>query len=83
MTDLLFRVKLSGRPLAEENAPSIALGMPGMHMGPNRVQMKPVSPGVYEGKGIIVRCPSGKRTWQADVTVPGHGRISFIFDVRY
>ncbi|MFH2220494.1 MAG: hypothetical protein ABII68_12660 [Pseudomonadota bacterium] len=81
MTDLTFRITLEGRePTA---APYIDLGMPGMKMGPNRVSLRPVGNGVYEGTGIIVRCPSGKRIWKATVTLPGAGIAEFVFDVIY
>jgi hypothetical protein len=81
MQELTFTVTLSG---AEPSAdPYIGLGMPGMHMGPNRVHLKRRANGRYEGKGIIVRCPSGRRTWQATVTIPGAGAAEFIFDVIY
>lgn len=83
MKDLLFRVSLSGNVPVNVKAPYIDLGMPGMNMGPNRVVLKLSEPGVYEGKGIIVRCPSGRRIWQATVTVPNIGQAEFIFDVIY
>ena len=38
MKDLKFRVTLSGEQLS--SAPHIELGMPGMKMGPNRVDLK-------------------------------------------
>ncbi len=81
MTDLTFKVTLKGKqPLG---APYIDLGMPGMKMGPNRVALRVLEHGVYEGTGIIVRCPSGKRIWKATVTVPGMGSVEFVFDVIY
>ena len=79
MQDLVFRVSLAGE--GPDQAPYIDLGMPGMKMGPNRVILENISRTVYEGKGVIVRCPSGRRTWQATVTVPGKGKADFIFDV--
>jgi hypothetical protein len=79
MHELNFTITLSG---AESSAdPYVDLGMPGMHMGPNRVHLKQMGNGRYEGKGTIVRCPSGRRTWQATVTIPGAGAAEFIFDV--
>lgn len=81
MEDLIFTVTVLG---AEPNSdPYVDLGMPGMNMGPNRVSLRRAGQGRYEGKGIIVRCPSGRRTWQAAVTVPGTGTARFIFDVIY
>ena len=81
MKDLTFRITLTGnKPSAP---PYIDLGMPGMEMGPNRVQLSPTGKGAYEGNGIIVRCPSGRRTWNATVSLPDIGKLEFIFDVIY
>jgi hypothetical protein len=81
MKDLEFRVTVSGgNPV---KAAYIDLGMPGMDMGPNRVELRPVKDNVYEGEGIIVRCPSGRRTWKATVTLPESGKVEFLFDVIY
>ena len=81
MKDLKFHVTLSGEK--KNTAPYIDLGMPGMNMGPNRVELRPVKDNVFEGQGIIVRCPSGRRTWKATVTLPEVGKLEFIFDVVY
>lgn len=81
MKDLTFRVLITGEKLQEN--PFIDLGMPGMKMGPNRVHLKAVNDTTYEGKGVIVRCPSGRRLWRATVTVPQKGAVEFIFDVIY
>lgn len=83
MQDLQFNLTLSGRKQMPPATPYIDLGMPGMNMGPNRVILKPVGQGMYAGQGIIVRCPSGRRIWQATVTVPDIGAVKFIFDVIY
>jgi hypothetical protein len=81
MADLKFTIILTGEQGVSE--PFIDLGMPGMKMGPNRVFLKSQGKGVYTGTGIIVRCPSGKRIWNATVTVPDKGFVEFIFDVIY
>ncbi|KPJ78054.1 MAG: hypothetical protein AMJ54_05515 [Deltaproteobacteria bacterium SG8_13] len=83
MTDLLFRVTLVGKFASPESAPYIDLGMPGMNMGPNRVLLKSSGPSSYEGQGVIVRCPSGRKIWQATVTLPDLGVVSFVFHVIY
>ena len=82
MQDLLFRVSLqeTGRL---DGLPVIALGMPGMEMGPNRVRLEKAGPGLFEGRGVIVRCPSGKTVWRAEVILPGLGTAEFVFDVVY
>lgn len=81
MQDLVFKVSIDGTTPA--SLPHIDLGMPAMKMGPNQVALKPTGPGTYEGTGVIVRCPSGKRTWFANVIVPESGEVKFIFDVIY
>jgi hypothetical protein len=52
-------------------------------MGRNRVTLKPAGESGFEGKGVIVRCPSGRRTWKATVTAPNLGSVEFVFDVIY
>ena len=83
MQDLLFQVSLSGKLPPNTKLPYIDLGMPGMNMGPNRVQLKSTGNATYVGRGVIVKCPSGRRTWQATVTIPTAGQTDFIFDVIY
>jgi len=81
MKDLKFQVTVSG---AKRLRPAhIDLGMPGMDMGPNRVELTAVKDNVYEGEGVIVRCPSGRRTWKAVVVLPETGKVEFFFDVIY
>jgi hypothetical protein len=81
MHDLRFTVTFSGVKPAHD--PFIDLGMPGMIMGPNRVVLKRAGDNSYQGTGVIVRCPSGRRTWKATVTVPDKGTAEFVFDVLY
>ena len=81
MKELTFRLTLTGRELSDN--PHIDLSMPGMAMGPNRVLMARVGSNTYEGQGVIVKCPSGRRTWKAAVTLPEAGVVDFVFDVIY
>ncbi|MGD2184702.1 MAG: hypothetical protein PVI71_01190 [Desulfobacterales bacterium] len=83
MQDLSFKITLDGKLPPNTKLPYIDLGMPGMNMGPNRVQLKSAGNATYEGRGVIVRCPSGRRTWQATITIPDVGQAEFIFDVVY
>jgi hypothetical protein len=80
MRDLTFKVTVSdfGRLSA---SPYIDLNMPAMDMGPNRVILKDLGQGVFEGGGVIVRCRSGRKTWRARITLPNLGRTDFLFDV--
>jgi len=81
MSDLGFTVTLSGKQPA--SSPVIDLDMPGMKMGRNQVTLKAMGEGTYEGTGIIVRCPSGRRVWRATVIIPDLGSVGFTFDVVY
>ena len=81
MQDLVFKVSIEGA--SPTRPPHIDLGMPAIKMGPNQVALKSTGPGTYEGRGVIVRCKSGKRTWFANVIVPDAGEVKFIFDVIY
>ena len=81
MKELTFRLTLTGRELSDN--PHIDLSMPGMAMGPNRVLMARVGSNTYEGQGVIVKCPSGRRTWKAAVSLPDAGVMDFVFDVLY
>ena len=81
MQDLKFKVSISGSP--PSSPPYIDLGMPAMKMGPNRVMLKPAGQGRYEGRGVIVRCKSGRRTWFANIVIPAAGEVKFVFDVIY
>jgi hypothetical protein len=86
MSELTFIVNLSrgGSPVTDAST-ALDLSMPGMFMGKNRPGLKQVYDGRYEGKGIITRCPSGNKTWQAEVTVKNAGKTavaSFVFEVK-
>jgi hypothetical protein len=83
MQELEFKVRLNAKRLPNAKPPYIDLGMPGMNMGPNRVLLKSSGNTTYEGRGVIVKCPSGRRTWRATVTIPDFGHADFIFDVIY
>jgi hypothetical protein len=83
MQDLSFTVTLTGKLPSVQKAPYIDLSMPGMQMGPNRVQLRSVGEHAYEGRGVIIKCPSGRKIWQATVTIPEAGQTDFIFNVIY
>ena len=80
--DLTFRVeaRLVGRPVQDEVV-AVDLRMPGMAMGTNRVLLSPLGDGRYEGAGVIVRCPSGGRGWEAAVTSRSIPGVRFAFEV--
>jgi hypothetical protein len=81
MKELTFTVRLDGGNIP----PSLVLNlsMPGMYMGRNEVTLKKTRDGGYSGRGVIPRCPSGKKLWQAEIDIPGAGRVAYRFDVAY
>ncbi len=81
MSGLTFTVEFNDR--LPKEIPYIDLNMTAMDMGYNRVYLHQVRPGVFQGTGVIVRCPSGIPVWQAEVNAPGLGKAAFIFEVTY
>ena len=79
MRELSFAVELPG--YAGGPPPFVDLSMPGMEMGRNRFPLSRTPDGIYRGTGVIVRCPSGRKEWEAVVTVPGSGKAVFRLDV--
>lgn len=79
MKELTFTLRAIGGAAAPTLL--LDLSMPGMYMGRNEVILKKTPEGAYRGKGIIPRCPSGKRLWRAAVTIPGAGKVSYTFNV--
>jgi hypothetical protein len=79
MQEVDFTVSLSG--FAGGVPPYVDLSMAGMEMGRNRVELSRGADGRYRGKGVFVRCPSGRRDWEATVTAPGAGKAVFRFAV--
>jgi hypothetical protein len=87
MSGLTFFIHLTrnGKPVTDLSSVVLDLTMPGMYMGKNRPVLKRMDKGRYEGKGLITRCMSNSRTWQAEVVVERAKRISvavFEFEVR-
>ena len=85
MRSLLFRTTISnkGRPVTDASV-LINLSMPGMFMGQNIIRLTHLNEGIYEGNGVIIRCPSGKKIWQASVAIDRAGRksvVNYIFEV--
>ncbi|RMG70689.1 MAG: hypothetical protein D6710_06950 [Nitrospirae bacterium] len=80
MKELLFRVRLSGVDY-DASTLEVYLTMPGMTMGENRVTLRRVGRDTYEGKGVFVRCPSGKTLWQAEVVMRGLGSVFYRFNI--
>lgn len=87
MSELLFSVTLREKdePVPDARV-EIDLTMPGMFMGENRILLVHKEKGRYEGKGVIVRCTSGKRIWKADVIIGRPSKktmhTSYVFEVK-
>ncbi|NTW54218.1 MAG: hypothetical protein HGB15_05580 [Chlorobaculum sp.] len=81
MQPLLFRVSVE----PADNLPpvlTIDFSMPGMYMGQNRMKLVRTASGAWEGRGVIVRCMSGKKLWKLMLLSPELGNPAFSFDVR-
>lgn len=73
-------VTVDGAPV-EGAAVEVALSMPGMEMGENKVALRADAPGRHVGRVTVVRCMSGRRDWVAEVSVarPGGERRTLRF----
>jgi hypothetical protein len=85
MTESTFVVTVTrnGMPITEASV-HLDLSMPHMFMGKNQPILKHIKDGRYEGKGVITRCASGRKTWQADVALGSAGKsavAAFVFEV--
>ena len=58
------------------------LSMPGMEMGKNQVTLVKKSACLYEGKGIMVRCMSGRTLWRVTILSDELKNPAFTFNVR-
>ena len=69
MKNLVFRIYLKKGALpVTDGEVSLGLSMPGMTMAPNIVALAHRGGGMYEGRGVIVKCPSGD-VWQAEARI--------------
>jgi hypothetical protein len=70
MRELTFTVTVKDKDQPVKDATIlINLSMPGMFMGENIVRLAHRADGVYDGTGVIIRCPSGGKIWQASVAI--------------
>jgi nitrogen fixation protein FixH len=66
-------VRSGGAPV-EDAVVRVAFRMKSMDMGPNERALDSQGDGRYGGSAVLVRCPSGRRDWEAEVTVTARGR---------
>jgi hypothetical protein len=69
MSDLQVRAEVAG---IDPAAVSVSFAMPGMKMGDN-VSRLARRGAAWEGKAVLVRCPSGRKSWEADVKIERPG----------
>jgi hypothetical protein len=81
MAELTFAVTVTPGT-ALPSTLTLDLSMPGMYMGKNQVVLQRKSTCTWEGKGVIVRCMSGRKLWQATIVSADLGNPSFTFEVR-
>lgn len=70
MRDQLMTVTVSqgNRPVTQAVV-SASLTMVGMDMGPNRVALRAIGKGRYQGSCVFPACPSGGLEWRTTITV--------------
>jgi hypothetical protein len=66
--DAAVRLTRGGEPVAGAEV-AVELSMPGMFMGDNRIPLRATGAGHYAGKGVLLRCASGRRDWVAEVVI--------------
>ena len=71
MKELPITVTVSPRrrPARRRGAVEVSFAMTEMNMGENRIALAAAGAGRYAGKGVLVRCHSGRRDWIATVMV--------------
>jgi hypothetical protein len=85
MSDCLFSVALKeGDTPITGAAVTFELSMPGMYMSGNKVSLSYKGEGIYEGRGVIVRCPRGRKVWRAEIVAerPGMNPVATGFTFR-
>lgn len=80
MQELSFSVTITPCDALPEKL-LLDLSMPGMMMGKNQVTLSRTTGCTYRGKGVIVRCMSGRTRWQATVLSELLDNPAFIFNV--
>jgi hypothetical protein len=80
---LVVQVREGAAPVSGATVEA-SFAMPGMFMGENRAVLAPAGPGRYTGKGVLVRCASGRKDYSAEVMVrrPGRPPARAAFDLR-
>lgn len=72
MRELAVRAEVRGAG-DEGDAVLVSFEMEGMRMGEDVARLAPAGKGTFEGRAVLVRCPSGRRDWTAAVRVERAG----------
>jgi hypothetical protein len=80
MQELSFSVTISPSDSLPDKL-LLDLSMPGMQMGNNQVALLKKSGGTWQGKGVIVRCMSGRTLWRAQLLSVELDNPAFLFNV--
>jgi hypothetical protein len=81
MKELSFSIKVQPNTSLPDTL-MLDLGMPDMQMGKNQIALTKKSDCTFQGKGIIVKCRSGHKLWQATLLSDPLKNPSFTFNVR-
>jgi hypothetical protein len=73
MRELVVSADLRGAASGEGSAVAVSFEMAGMEMGRNEARLEASGGGRHAGKAVLVRCPSGRSDWTAEVRVGGRG----------
>jgi hypothetical protein len=82
--EFIVTLKMRGKPVSGTSL-LLDLSMPGMFMGNNQPKLTEATSGSYRGRGVIPRCATGLKTWQALITISRGGQIEqivFLFEVQ-
>jgi len=82
--EFIVTLKIQGKPVSEASI-LFDLSMPGMFMGNNQPKLTEATSGSYRGRGVIPRCTTGLKTWQALIAISLGGQIeqvAFLFEVQ-
>ncbi|TLU85714.1 MAG: hypothetical protein FDX30_04315 [Chlorobium sp.] len=81
MAELTFCLTVTPSGALPDAIP-LDLDMPGMMMGKNQVLLKRSGCCTWKGTGIIVRCMSGRKLWQATINCEALNNTAFPFNVN-
>jgi hypothetical protein len=70
----LVRLPAQATTASRDVRVTVSFSMEGMEMGENRSVLAPAGDGSFAGTAVLVRCPSGRRDWSAELRVEPPGK---------